>query len=92
MTNNSILSTLSISIFLFAFMLSSSSYSWAQTYCISGISDLDLECGDLDWEFIYTNLDGAFVHTCGDETDVLAIQLSIDVSIDSVSANTPLIK
>ena len=90
MTNNSILSTLILSIFLSAFMLPYSSYSWAQTYCISGISDLDLECGNLDWEFIYTDLDGAFVHTCGDETDVLAIQLSIDVSIDSVNCSDPL--
>ena len=90
MTSNSILSTLVLSIFLFVSMLSPLSYSWAQTYCISGISDLDLECGDLDWEFIYTDLDGAFVHTCGDETDVLAIQLSIDVSIDSVNCSDPL--
>ncbi|MAU75984.1 MAG: hypothetical protein CL831_03815 [Crocinitomicaceae bacterium] len=90
MTNNSILSTLVLSIFLFAFMLSSSSISWAQTHCISGVSDLDLECGNLDWEFIYADLDGAFVHTCGDESDVLAIQLSIDVSIDSVNCSDPL--
>ena len=58
-----------------------------QTYCISGISDLELnlDCGALDWEFIYTDLDGAFVHTCGDVTDLLDIELSLEVIIDSIN-------
>jgi hypothetical protein len=92
MTYYSSLSALISSVFLAVFMFGATANAQVQTYCISGISELELnlECGDLDWEFIYTDLDGAFVHTCGDVTDVLDIELSLEVTIDSINCTDPL--
>tara|TARA_B110000444_G_C18848342_1_gene603659 strand:- start:556 stop:2910 length:2355 start_codon:yes stop_codon:yes gene_type:complete len=56
----------------------------SQNICITPPEDLIWNCGDEDWEYVYTSTAGAIVHTCGDITDQIFQPIALVVEIDTL--------
>jgi hypothetical protein len=67
---------------LMLFGLISTAHS--QNICVTPPADLTWNCGDEDWEYVYTSTAGTTVHTCGDITDQIFQQIELVVQIDTL--------
>ena len=56
----------------------------SQNICVTPPADLTWNCGDEDWEYVYTSTAGTTVHTCGDITDQIFQQIELVVQIDTL--------
>lgn len=58
---------------------------YAQLNCLTVPEDFSIDCGDVDWDFIYTNTNGAYVHPCEGFPVDLNAQIEIQVQVDSLN-------
>ena len=58
---------------------------YAQLNCLTVPDNLSIDCGDVDWGFIYTNTTGVFVHPCDDLSLDLNAQIEMQVHVDSLN-------
>ena len=57
----------------------------AQQNCLAIPSDFIVECGEVDWGFIYTNTAGAFAHPCDDINTNIDSQINLQIQVDSLN-------
>ena len=57
----------------------------AQLNCLTIPEDFSIDCGDVDWGFIYTNTTDVYVHPCDDLSLDLNAQIVMQVQVDSLN-------
>ena len=60
---------------------------YAQLNCLTIPENFSIDCGDVDWGFIYTNTTGVFVHPCDDLSLDLNAQIEMQVNVDSLNCD-----
>ena len=58
---------------------------YAQLNCLTIPADFSIDCGDVDWDFIYTNTTGVHVHPCEGFPVDLNTEIEIQVEVDSLN-------
>ncbi|MDG2362783.1 MAG: hypothetical protein P8L80_01625, partial [Flavobacteriales bacterium] len=58
---------------------------YAQLNCLTIPDNFSIDCGDVDWGFIYTNTTNVFVHPCDDLSLDLNAQIEMQVNVDSLN-------
>lgn len=73
--------------YLFALMIASfwSNNYHAQIECINVPSDLSWNCGDENWEYVYSVGPDVFVHQCIDVDSLINIPISLDIDIQELN-------
>ena len=57
----------------------------AQLNCLTLPENFTIDCGDVDWGFIYTNTAGVYTHPCDDLSVDLNSQIVMQVQVDSLN-------
>ena len=58
---------------------------YAQLNCLTIPENFSIDCGDVDWGFIYTNTTGVYVHPCDDLSLDLNAQIEMQIHVDSLN-------
>jgi len=63
------------------------SFLYGQSNCLTSPADINIDCGEVDWGFIYTNTAGAYVHPCADPSIDLDPPIDLEVQVDTLNCN-----
>lgn len=58
---------------------------YGQSNCITSPADTFIDCGEVDWGFIYTSTSGAYVHPCADPSVDLSAPITLSVQVDTLN-------
>ena len=61
----------------------------AQNICITPPEDIVWDCGEEDWNYVYTQTDDVVVHQCDDITNELFQQIELIVDVDTLGCSDP---
>jgi hypothetical protein len=74
-----------VTLLIFTYVSSLHNEVIAKQNCLAIPIDFTVECGEVDWGFIYTNTTGAFAHPCDDINTNIDSQRDLQIQVDSLN-------